>query len=103
MKSEQLYLVLKKAIDASPVIPACQTTDPEVWFADAEEGFNYTREAKLFCAHCPVRKPCAEYAIEAEEMHGIWGGLTPRERQRIRSNGVVRGRGRPAKEKTLTT
>lgn len=36
--------------------------------------------AKSLCAECPIRKDCLEYAVEAKEEWGIWGGLTSRER-----------------------
>ena len=36
--------------------------------------------AKSLCAECPIRKDCLEYAVEAQEEWGIWGGLTSRER-----------------------
>ena len=38
------------------------------------------------CASCPVRKECLDYAIEYEgssvidDRHGIFGGMTPKER-----------------------
>lgn len=40
--------------------------------------------AKEVCARCPVRVECVEYAIETRQWWGIWGGTTPRQRQRIR-------------------
>lgn len=36
--------------------------------------------AKAVCARCPVRAECAAYAVENDERHGVWGGLTPDER-----------------------
>jgi len=41
--------------------------------------------AMSMCNQCPVKMLCAEYAIKHDEPHGIWGGLSPRERQNIRS------------------
>ncbi|MEV0445349.1 WhiB family transcriptional regulator [Streptomyces spectabilis] len=38
-------------------------------------------EAKRMCAVCPVKKDCFTYAIDNEIRHGIWGGLTDKERQ----------------------
>lgn len=40
--------------------------------------------AKITCASCPFKVLCAQYAIEADEEHGIWGGTTPEERRAIR-------------------
>lgn len=40
--------------------------------------------AKSICRTCPVIEPCREWGI-VREVFGVWGGLTPRERQRERS------------------
>jgi len=66
-------------------LAACAGADPEAWFpaADNNNHGEYIL-AKSICATCPLRVPCAEYAIENLEAHGCWGGLTPRERQKIR-------------------
>lgn len=37
-------------------------------------------EAKAVCAICPVRVECLVYAVETNQTHGIWGGLTASER-----------------------
>lgn len=87
----RLYEALAKAIDAAPVIPPCQVTDPEIWFPESGgENFQF-RMAKKFCSQCPVQKECAEYAISEPDLLGIWGGLTVKDRQRIRGL----GKGRP--------
>jgi len=39
--------------------------------------------ARALCADCPSRHPCAEWGI-AHEHFGIWGGLSERERRKIR-------------------
>lgn len=90
MKPEQLYLTLAKAIAEADENPPCQTTDPEAWFGDHGD-WATTRAAKKLCATCPVINECATYAIAAFESHGIWGGLTAKERQQIRAG----KRGRP--------
>jgi WhiB family redox-sensing transcriptional regulator len=59
----------------------CAETDPEAFFPDKGGS---TREAKLVCRGCPVRGDCLEYALENEERFGIWGGLSERERRRVR-------------------
>lgn len=40
-----------------------------------------TRQAKAFCALCPVWQQCLEKGLE--ETHGVWGGLGRRERLRL--------------------
>jgi WhiB family transcriptional regulator, redox-sensing transcriptional regulator len=40
--------------------------------------------AKQVCRGCPVRTECLVYAMETPVDHGVWGGLTERERRRLR-------------------
>lgn len=73
---------------------ACAGNDPEAWFP-LESGRNRAEVAyaKSICATCPARNPCAEYAIESGERHGVWGGLTVRDRDRIRRQRGLSGLG----------
>jgi WhiB family redox-sensing transcriptional regulator len=59
----------------------CAETDPEAFFP--EKGGS-TREAKKICTGCEVRAECLEYALGNDERFGIWGGLSERERRRLR-------------------
>lgn len=59
----------------------CAQTDPEAFFP--EKGGS-TREAKRICMACSVRDECLEYALEHDERFGIWGGLSDRERRRLK-------------------
>ncbi len=59
----------------------CLGVDPDLFFP--ERGAS-TREAKEVCRACVVRADCLEYAIVNGEKFGIWGGLSERERRRIR-------------------
>lgn len=88
----RLYEALGKAIDAAPVIPPCQTTDPDLWFPE-QGGENWQfRTAKKFCGQCPVRRECLEYAVSEPDLLGIWGGMTAKERQRLRVGSLGRPR-----------
>ncbi|MFE5704950.1 WhiB family transcriptional regulator [Rhodococcus koreensis] len=40
--------------------------------------------AKRICGRCPVRELCRDYAIDANEAEGIWGGLSLTERKRFK-------------------
>lgn len=44
-----------------------------------------TKNALDFCDVCPVRQNCLDYANDNHIQHGIWGGLTTRQRQRYRA------------------
>lgn len=59
----------------------CAQTDPEAFFP--EKGGS-TREAKRICEGCEVRSSCLEYALQNDERFGIWGGLSERERRKLR-------------------
>jgi WhiB family redox-sensing transcriptional regulator len=59
----------------------CAETDPESFFP--EKGGS-TREAKRVCTGCAVRTECLEFALSNDERFGIWGGLSERERRRLR-------------------
>ncbi len=63
----------------------CAQTDPEAFFP--EKGGS-TREAKRVCASCEVRSECLEYALANDERFGIWGGLSERERRRVKKRAV---------------
>ncbi|HEY0559104.1 MAG: transcription factor WhiB [Mycobacterium sp.] len=62
----------------------CAQTDPESFFP--EKGGS-TREAKRVCQSCEVQAECLEYALTHDERFGIWGGLSERERRRVRRIG----------------
>lgn len=59
----------------------CAQTDPEAFFP--EKGGS-TREAKRVCLTCDVRGECLEYALAHDERFGIWGGLSERERRKLK-------------------
>lgn len=59
----------------------CAQTDPEAFFP--EKGGS-TREAKRICLGCEVRDECLDYALAHDERFGIWGGLSERERRRLK-------------------
>jgi WhiB family redox-sensing transcriptional regulator len=64
----------------------CMGVDPELFFP--ERGAS-TREAKEVCRGCVVREDCLEYAISNGEKFGIWGGMSERERRRVRRARVL--------------
>jgi WhiB family transcriptional regulator, redox-sensing transcriptional regulator len=63
----------------------CAQTDPEAFFP--EKGGS-TREAKRVCLTCDVRNECLEYALGHDERFGIWGGLSERERRKLKKRAV---------------
>lgn len=59
----------------------CSQTDPEAFFP--EKGGS-TKSAKRVCMSCDVRSQCLEYAFDHDERFGIWGGLSERERRKLK-------------------
>jgi WhiB family redox-sensing transcriptional regulator len=67
----------------------CLGVDPDLFFP--ERGAS-TREAKEVCRGCVVRLDCLEYALTNGEKFGIWGGLSERERRRLRRQRALSAR-----------
>lgn len=60
---------------------ACRDADPDLFFPERGSPGD---SAKRVCVTCPVRIECLEYALANSERYGVWGGLTERERTRLR-------------------
>tara|TARA_Y100001951_G_C11277693_1_gene263077 strand:- start:837 stop:1124 length:288 start_codon:yes stop_codon:yes gene_type:complete len=68
----------------------CKDKDPDLFFPNRGAS---TRKAKEICNACEVQEYCLEYAIVNAEKFGIWGGLSERERRKIRKErGLTRKR-----------
>jgi WhiB family transcriptional regulator, redox-sensing transcriptional regulator len=68
---------------------ACRGTDLSVFFPGRGEPAG---PARRICAGCPVRQPCLDYALSHAITHGIWGGLTERDRRPLRVHRTVAAR-----------
>jgi WhiB family redox-sensing transcriptional regulator len=66
-------------------LAACRGVDLDLFFPERGES---AESARRVCARCPVRQPCLDYAITNRIVHGVWGGLTERERRALRSGWV---------------
>lgn len=73
----------------------CLGVDPDLFFP--ERGAS-TKEAKSVCAGCEVKPECLEYALSNGEKFGIWGGLSERERRRLRRQRALERKEREARE-----
>jgi WhiB family redox-sensing transcriptional regulator len=58
----------------------CLGAGNEPFFPDRGEPLEW---AQKVCGGCRVREQCREHGLRHEK-HGIWGGLSERERRRIR-------------------
>lgn len=57
----------------------CRTVEPDELFV---EGAAQNR-AKSICTGCPVLARCLAYALDQHIEHGVWGGMTERERRAL--------------------
>jgi WhiB family redox-sensing transcriptional regulator len=66
---------------------ACRTADPELFFPISAAGPAAAQiaGAKAVCARCGVRDECLNFALATRQVHGVWGGTTPEERQVLRT------------------
>jgi WhiB family redox-sensing transcriptional regulator len=87
--SMENIIISSFAISATSMEPApdwqdsanCQGVDPDLFYP--ERGAS-TREAKEVCRTCEVQPDCLEASLQRTEKFGIWGGLSERERRRVR-------------------
>jgi WhiB family redox-sensing transcriptional regulator len=72
---------------------ACRTKDPAIFFPDGHSGGRPRSDgtqikmtihygpALTICEDCPVKLHCLKFALETNERHGVWGGMTPNQRR----------------------
>ncbi|GGX84006.1 WhiB family transcriptional regulator [Streptomyces minutiscleroticus] len=58
---------------------ACRAVDPEELFVEGAA----QHRAKAVCSGCLVRTECLAYALDHRIEHGVWGGMTERERRAL--------------------
>src|SRR5688500_892897 len=65
---------------------ACLDEDPELFFPIGNTGpaILQIEEAKQVCRRCDVREQCLQWALEAGQDHGVWGGLSEDERRALK-------------------
>lgn len=68
----------------------CRGADVDIFFPDRGAS---TRGAKEICAACQVQSECLDYAVTRGEKFGIWGGLSERERRKIRKQRALESQG----------
>lgn len=74
---------------------ACLDEDPELFFPIDDSGLSLmqTEDARQVCRACDVSAACLQWALEAGQDFGIWGGKTEDERRalkRQRAQGRIR-------------
>ncbi len=82
----------------------CRGLDPNTFFprGSMQQETAGEKAAKRICLGrdgapiCPVINECRDYALEHNEIFGVWGGLTERERMRARR--IIREQRDPARQ-----
>lgn len=78
-------LVATKKEQTWQELALCAETDPEAFFP--EKGGS-TKDAKRTCLACDVKDQCLKYALDNDERFGIWGGLSERERRKMKKRNL---------------
>jgi len=60
----------------------CVEVDPELFFPELDSVWR-AHAAKKICGGCPVKQECLDYALDNRFRDGIWGGLSPTQRNRL--------------------
>jgi WhiB family transcriptional regulator, redox-sensing transcriptional regulator len=63
---------------------ACLGADPDIFFPPQYAGRGANDRAKAICKPCEVREECLDDAMENGERMGVWGGMSERERRKLK-------------------
>jgi len=77
-------------------LAACRDSEPNLFFPVGTTGsaLEQIAAAKAICAECSVREACLQYALEANQEAGVWGGYAEDERRRLRKRWLAERRRR---------
>lgn len=67
---------------------ACKGIDTDLFYPEVGESA-YAGLVKRVCRECLVREACLSYALRMVDLDGIWGGMTARERGRMRRKAMA--------------
>lgn len=63
---------------------ACRGVGSDIFYIENNnEARTYMPTIRRMCGGCPILSECSSYAVW-NEMHGVWAGMTPTERQLVR-------------------
>ena len=67
-------------------LAACNDYDHELFFPAGDTGAAAVQiqEAKRVCDSCVVKADCLVFAVETNQVNGVWGGTSEQERRLIR-------------------
>ncbi len=83
-------------------LAACRSADPDLFFPISQSGpaAVQIQRAKAVCAGCLVQDDCLRYALAADPVQGVWGGLSEEERT-LRRRREQKARARAARRSSL--
>lgn len=67
---------------------ACADVDPDLFFPKRGDSVTM-RRAKAVCDSCPVKVECLDYAMAEAIKFGVWGGMSERQRRRMRRDNAA--------------
>jgi WhiB family redox-sensing transcriptional regulator len=72
----------------------CLGSDPDLFFPLGSTGapLAQAEAAKRVCEECAVKMRCLQFALETNQVTGVWGGTTEEERRSLRRTWVRAGR-----------
>lgn len=85
---------------ALPIIPdwhdgaPCAEANPDDFFPEKGRTYGYAKlicngDAEIGVPACPVRVQCLAWAVDNNEPHGVWGGLSPAERETLKKKAAA--------------
>lgn len=63
-------------------LAACRGANVNWFYPDTGES---AAPGLAFCAVCPVWRQCRSEALSRDERYGIWAGMTPKQRRRLKN------------------
>jgi WhiB family redox-sensing transcriptional regulator len=80
---------LLNAIDEAPTRVGCDQF-PDAFYPEKGGDAAWIGPlARKLCDNCPVKELCGDYGLKFEQ-YGIWGGMPPKTRQRLRNRLGIR-------------
>ena len=69
------------------LLAACRGEDTEKFYPEVGGS---SEAAIRICKRCIVQNDCLKDALKSDEQHGVWGGLTERQRRKLKRRQVAR-------------
>lgn len=64
-------------------LAACRGHDPNIYIPEKKDKKDTKHYDKSTCNSCKVKAECLDYALKNRAVKGLWGGTTPKEREKL--------------------